>query len=385
MSTLEEQADLLKDLQDQLQKLQSSVSEKDKTITALEEQVSSIAEKDKEISEQNDEISLLKEKVSKAETQAGNNKGENEHKESENEQEKPLREVGKELGYHENSDSDDDEETPVVFAEKHTPLHGFKVEMPKFGGKSTDSLNQWLFQLDQIFTTKRTPSSHQASIAGLYLTDFALKWYQSHVRKYGVFKSYTFFQKKLREEFQESDTQIRARRALIKLSQTSSVKVYNAGFRELAYKIDNQGEEDAIAAYYEGLRFNILKEVKPRHFKTLEQVMRFAEDIDECQFPSSYSQQPSRDFKSGNRPFSQGQKSSYSSPKPSPAPSNQSRSEINALDGGPISGSAKGQSGGRRDFKPKDKSKEKCHRCGITGHYARECTSTTPLTQSKNE
>src|SRR4051795_3571325 len=66
-----------------------------------------------------------------------------------------------------------------------------KLAKPKtFGGKSNESVDTWIFQVEQYFRITESPEDKKIPFAASFLTDHAATWWRHQYRNIGYHRDY---------------------------------------------------------------------------------------------------------------------------------------------------------------------------------------------------
>ena len=241
------------------------------------------------------------------------------------------------------------DEQPAVQAAP-VQIRSWKPERPTtYKGTKGESLEAWIFQVEQYCEILRTPAVERVPFAGTFLKEHAAMWWRcvhQEIRDQPEEEQWTQFTDKLRAQFQPINTRETARTRLDKLRQTTSVLIYNTTFREIILELPNMHVDDQIHAYIKGLKSNIASLVAMQRPTTLLEAQTLADTADTIQF--QYLGR--RNFEPQRNPRTQ---SNYNGPAPMDLDTigkltNEERERLR-------------KSGG-------------CFRCRRNGHLARDCT-----------
>ena len=220
---------------------------------------------------------------------------------------------------------------------------GVKITTPKeFDGTGT-KIAEWVFKMNLYFDATRIHPDDKVPAAAILLSGHAMTWWMALVREGKQPVNWNQFTEALFHQFQPIDENRKARDALSRLRQASSVQAYTADFTSLAFKIPDL---EPLAKYYQyraGLKDAVRNEMDKRDLRKgdLRQLQEQAQKFDEILFSQ----------RTGTRPS------------------------------------------GERRFTPKDTRTHRqiatvqnpsaikdvvCFKCQQKGHYARECPKGTP-------
>ncbi|GAU51718.1 hypothetical protein TSUD_415230, partial [Trifolium subterraneum] len=167
-----------------------------------------------------------------------------------------------------------------------TPTTTIKLDIPRFDG--TDPLG-WIFKITQFFDYHSTPEDQRLRIASFYMDGEALTWFQ-WMHQNGQLMTWTTFLHALETRFAPSQYED-PKGALFKLSQTTSVKEYQAQFESLANHIVGLPPSCYLSCFISGLKPAIRREVLAFQPVTLVQAISLAK-LQEEKFADRGSQQP---------------------------------------------------------------------------------------------
>src|SRR4051812_9783675 len=137
-----------------------------------------------------------------------------------------------------------------------------KADLPKpakpstFSRKTGESIDTWIFTIEQYFRLVSTPAETQTLLAASYLVDNAATWWRyvsienERLRITWTWKEFT---EGLRTQFRPIAAEKVARNRLNNLRQTASVTNYTNIFRNLIIEIPTMAEEDKLEYYLKGL------------------------------------------------------------------------------------------------------------------------------------
>lgn len=168
-----------------------------------------------------------------------------------------------------------------------------KIDLPKpakpstFGGKSGESIDTWIFSIEQYFKLMQAPTDTRILLAASYLVDNAATWWRyvsiENERK-NVTWSWNDFVEGLRTQFRPISAEKVARNRLNTLRQTASVASYTNTFRNLMIEVPTMAEEDKLEYYLKGLKNDIHERVALQIPKSLAEACNMAQAIDNIRF-----------------------------------------------------------------------------------------------------
>jgi len=163
-------------------------------------------------------------------------------------------------------------------------------EPENFSGKPRESVERWIFQVEQYFLAAgEEEDSVKVAFAGALLRDTALAWWETIVRdneRKGASETgctWQQFKEHLRLQFTPVNRVRAARDKLARLVQQGSVNSYFAAFIHLTFDIPNITDEEKKDKFYRGLkpqiqRFLTIKGL-PEDVKFMD-LVKAAEEID---------------------------------------------------------------------------------------------------------
>ena len=152
-----------------------------------------------------------------------------------------------------------------------------------FTGRRGESVDSWLFQLEQYFNLTELPEDRQAFFAASFFKENAALWWQSWYRSLiGEHPQVTWteFATAVRTQFRPVNAERIAREKLTNLRQTSSVAAYTHAFRTILLDLSGLAEADRLFAYIRGLKQNIAALVQVSNPVTVKAAARTAKNID---------------------------------------------------------------------------------------------------------
>ena len=169
---------------------------------------------------------------------------------------------------------------------------------PNFGGKSGESIDTWIFRIDQQFLLDPATDEKKVLIAVTYLTDNAATWwrhvYEENAQR-SVVWSWNDFKNNIKTQFKPLDAEKIAQNRLNNLRQTASVAAYINNFRNLLLDIPTMAEGDRIEQFLRGLKPDIHERVALQGPGTLNEACTMANTIDAIHFQirtQNYTQPP---------------------------------------------------------------------------------------------
>jgi len=150
------------------------------------------------------------------------------------------------------------------------PTH-IRLEVSRFDGN--DPLG-WIFKVNQFFDYHRIADEQRLHIASFYMEGEALSWYQ-WMHSNGQLLSWLVFLRALELRFAPSELED-PQGALFKLTQTSSVREYQAQFENLANRVNGLSAPFYLSCFISGLKLEICQEVIPFRPNSLSEAISLA-------------------------------------------------------------------------------------------------------------
>jgi hypothetical protein len=178
-----------------------------------------------------------------------------------------------------------------------------RVEAPKpakpptFGGKLNESIDSWIFHIEQYNLVVGMNDNHLIPFAASYLSEFAAIWwrhtYLEQQRLHpGEAWTWEIFKVQLRAHFRPITSEQIGRDRLHSLRQTASVANYIYAFQNIVINIPSMSEEDRLDRFLRGLKPDIHERVAIQQPASLSEACRMANTVDIIRFQSRF--QPNR-------------------------------------------------------------------------------------------
>ena len=123
------------------------------------------------------------------------------------------------------------------------------LKPPPFGGKLNESVDSWIFQVEQYNLVVPMATDRLIPFAASYLTEHAAIWWRHTFLKQerlnpGAAWQWDDFTTRLREQFRPITSEQAGRDKLHSLRQTSSVANYISAFQSMVINIPSMSEAD---------------------------------------------------------------------------------------------------------------------------------------------
>ncbi|XP_028230859.1 uncharacterized protein LOC114411353 [Glycine soja] len=131
-----------------------------------------------------------------------------------------------------------------------------KIDIPRFDGR--DPLG-WIFKITQLFQYQNTPEDERITVASLYLDGAALSWYQWMYINW-LITTWNGFLQALESRFAPTFYED-PKRALFKLTQTSTVNEYLTDFERFANRVVGLPPSFLLSCFISRLKPDVQREV----------------------------------------------------------------------------------------------------------------------------
>jgi hypothetical protein len=165
---------------------------------------------------------------------------------------------------------------------------------PTFGGRTGESIDTWIFKVEQYATLSPIPVEKQIPFAASYLTDNAATWWRytfTELEKKGEVWQWVDFTRHIRTQFRPISTEKAARNRLNNLRQTTSVTNYVNLFKTTVLDIPSMSEEDRMDKFLRGLKPEIHERVALQGPGNLNEACSMAYTIDTIKYQARITNQ----------------------------------------------------------------------------------------------
>jgi Retrotransposon gag protein/Zinc knuckle len=164
------------------------------------------------------------------------------------------------------------------------PILRVKPDRPApFTGKRSESLEAWIFQMQQFCTLAQVPIADRVPLAATFFKDQAALWWRSYYQTQNwtaAPPNWDEFLAALRTQFIPVNTSISAYDRLQRLSQKTSVNAYNHQFREIMLELPDMDDATKMNYYLKGLKENLRPFVAMQNPVNLIAAETIAERVD---------------------------------------------------------------------------------------------------------
>ena len=154
---------------------------------------------------------------------------------------------------------------------------------PPFSGKKSESLEAWVFQMQQYCALAPVPQDDRIIFAATFFKDQAALWWRSYylsVDWVNAAPNWEGFLAALRQQFVPVNTAISAYDRLQRLSQKASVNAYNHEFRAVMLELPDMDQATRMNYYLRGLKDNLRPFVAMQQPADLAAAEAIAERVD---------------------------------------------------------------------------------------------------------
>ena len=131
---------------------------------------------------------------------------------------------------------------------------------PPFSGRKIESLEAWIFQMQQFCILAPIPEAGRIQFAATFLKDQAALWWRSYYQTIdwqNAAPNWNRFLVAFRQQFVPVNTAISAYDRLQHLSQKASVNAYNHEFRAIMLELPDMDQATRMNYYLRGLKDNL--------------------------------------------------------------------------------------------------------------------------------
>jgi hypothetical protein len=144
-------------------------------------------------------------------------------------------------------------------------------DVRKFEGKSSENIDDWLYELEFAMMASEIPPHKRLIVLGIHLEKTAHNVFRQHLEiNEGI--NYKEMKEKLRKTFTSSNHKMNIRAALSKLTFTT-VEKYIEEFRKMANELKTSSDTDKIWFFISNLPDDLYQKIKERECETLECAM----------------------------------------------------------------------------------------------------------------
>jgi Ty3 transposon capsid-like protein/Zinc knuckle len=158
---------------------------------------------------------------------------------------------------------------------------------PPFSGRKIESLEAWIFQMQQFCILAPIPEADRIQFAATFLKDQAALWWRSYYQTIDwqdAAPNWNAFLVALRQQFVPVNTSISAYDRLQRLSQKASVNAYNHEFRAIMLELPDMDQATRMNYYLRGLKDNLRPFVAMQQPANLAAAETIAERVDAVTF-----------------------------------------------------------------------------------------------------
>ena len=240
---------------------------------------------------------------------------------------------------------------------------------PIFGDKKLDTIDEWIFAVNNSMFAANIPEEIKLSVVTPYLRGLPLQLLKKYQQDNGVDADWYEFCAFLAEQFKPRDWQTKLRLQLRDLKQNESFESYLLKFQTIVNQIDDISETDQVLWFSEGLRPKARYEVKSKNAKTLDEAIIIASTYENCfgnnQVGVNYANKVNNNYRK-NYNYNRNTNTSFSDIK--------LRGNFNRNK--PVNDRFKPNTSTITLKSSKDYVKTvRCFKCNRNGHYANKCDS----------
>jgi type II secretory pathway pseudopilin PulG len=154
---------------------------------------------------------------------------------------------------------------------------------PSYSGKRSESLETWIFQVEQFCELAQVPDEDRIRIAAGFLQDQAALWWRDYYRSIDWVNNaptWAAFILVARAHFNPVNTTVSAYDRLQRLSQKTSVNTYNHEFRGIMLELPDMDAATRMNYYIRGLKEHLRPFVVMQTPATLIEAENIAERVD---------------------------------------------------------------------------------------------------------
>lgn len=159
---------------------------------------------------------------------------------------------------------------------------------PPFHGKKSESLEAWIFQMEQYCELLPVPEANRIAFTATFLKDNAALWWRSYFQSIdwngANAPDWNEFLAAIRQQFVPVNTTHSAYDRLHRLKQHTSVNQYNHAFREIMLELPHIDAATKLHFYIQGLKDHVRPLVALQQPQNLAAAEAIAERVDAVTF-----------------------------------------------------------------------------------------------------
>jgi hypothetical protein len=169
---------------------------------------------------------------------------------------------------------------------------------PPFTGKKGESLEAWIFQMEQYCELLPVPEHSRVTFAATFLKENAALWYRAYSQNFvwhGAQANpppWLDFMVALRQQFVPVNVSTNAYDRLRRLNQRTSVNQYSHEFRAIMLDLPNMDAATRLHFYIQGLKEHIRSLVAVQQPADVATAEAIAERVDSVTYRPSFSSAP---------------------------------------------------------------------------------------------
>jgi Retrotransposon gag protein len=162
---------------------------------------------------------------------------------------------------------------------------------PMFHGRPGESVEDWIFALEQYFSVVPIRPGRQILFAASYLQGSAATWWRQRFELNTPSSAITWdvFTAGLRAQFRPINAAKLARDRLATIRQVTSVADYVARFQNIMLDLPNMDEEDRIDRFLRGLKSHVQESVALQQPTSILKAYALANTVDSIRYQQRLS------------------------------------------------------------------------------------------------